>query len=94
MTARTLKFTLAYDGTRFVGWQRQKEGRTVQETLEQALQQLTGRQVAVIGAGRTDSGVHAEGQVAHAKITSRLSLSEIRKALNAVQIAEHLIRSS
>ena len=90
---RTLKLTLAYDGTRFVGWQRQKNGRTVQEVLEAALKQLTGKPVAVTGAGRTDSGVHAGGQVAHAKIVSRLSPREIRQALNAILPEDLLVRS-
>jgi tRNA pseudouridine38-40 synthase len=91
--SRTLKFVLAYDGTHFAGWQTQKNGRTVQQTLEQALRQLTGKRVAVTGAGRTDSGVHAEGQVAHAKVTSRLSLSEIQKALNAILPRDVVVRS-
>ena len=56
-----LKLVLAYDGTPFVGWQSQKNGRSVQETLEAALKQLTGKTVKVTGAGRTDSGVHAMG---------------------------------
>ena len=90
---RTLKFTLAYDGTHFVGWQRQKSGRTVQAVLEAALKQLTGKPVPVTGAGRTDSGVHALGQAAHAKVATRLSLSEIRKALNAILPEDVLIRS-
>ena len=93
MTGRGLKFLLAYDGTDFVGWQRQKSGRSVQEVLEAALKQLTGKPAAVTGAGRTDSGVHALGQVAHAKITSRLSLPEIHKALNAILPNDVVVRS-
>lgn len=90
---RNLKLLIAYDGTGFAGWQTQKNGRTVQETLEQALRQLIGKRVPVTGAGRTDSGVHAEGQVAHAKVTSRLSLPEIRKALNAILPRDVVVRS-
>lgn len=90
---RKLKLLLAYDGTEFVGWQTQKNGRTVQETLEQALRQLTGKRVPVTGAGRTDSGVHAEGQVTHATVTSRLSLPEIQKALNATLPRDIVVRS-
>ena len=90
---RTLKLLLAYDGTEFAGWQIQKNGRTVQETLEQALRQLTGKRVPITGAGRTDSGVHAKGQVAHAAVTSRLSLSEIQKALNAILPHDVVVRS-
>ena len=61
---RTLKLTLAYDGTRFVGWQRQAEGDSVQGLLEDALARFEGAPVTVHGAGRTDAGVHALGQVA------------------------------
>ena len=61
---RTLKLTLAYDGTRFVGWQRQAEGESVQGLLEDALARFEGAPVTVHGAGRTDAGVHALGQVA------------------------------
>lgn len=62
--AATLKLTLAYDGTGFRGSQRQKNGRSVQEDLETALSRLNGRATQVVLAGRTDSGVHAVGQVA------------------------------
>jgi len=88
-----LKITLAYEGTRFVGWQKQKSGRSVQGVLEAALQQLTGKPVPVTGAGRTDSGVHAVGQVAHANVRTRLASKEIQKALNAILPEEVLIRS-
>ncbi|PYQ70083.1 MAG: tRNA pseudouridine(38-40) synthase TruA, partial [Acidobacteria bacterium] len=60
----TFKITVAYDGTDFVGWQRQASGISVQGLLEEALRELDGREVAVMGAGRTDAGVHALGQVA------------------------------
>jgi tRNA pseudouridine38-40 synthase len=59
----TVRLTLAYDGTDFVGWQRQRNGLSVQEALETALHKLTGQAVACRGAGRTDAGVHAMGQV-------------------------------
>jgi tRNA pseudouridine38-40 synthase len=61
---RTIRLTLEYDGTGYVGWQVQQNGKSVQETLEQALSKLLGEGVKVTGAGRTDSGVHAAGQVA------------------------------
>lgn len=64
MTDRPIKLTLAYDGTDFAGWQRQKNARSVQEELENALGKMHGHKVRVTGAGRTDSGVHARGQVA------------------------------
>ena len=93
MTGRRFKFSLAYDGTRFVGWQRQKKGRTVQAVLEEALAELTGKRLQVTGAGRTDSGVHALGQVAHAEVTTRLSPREILRALNALLPEDVVVQS-
>ena len=90
---RTLKLTLAYEGTRFAGWQRQKNARTVQATLERTLQQITGSPVRVVAAGRTDSGVHAQGQVAHAVIRSTLAASTLLRALNALLPEDLLVRS-
>ncbi len=65
MSDRVIKMTLAYDGTDFCGWQRQLGSRTVQEEIEKALATMHGHPVSIVGAGRTDSGVHASGQVAH-----------------------------
>lgn len=65
MNERLIKLTLAYDGTDFSGWQRQEGDRSVQGELEKALAAMHGHQVPVVGAGRTDAGVHAAGQVAH-----------------------------
>jgi tRNA pseudouridine38-40 synthase len=74
---------LEYDGTPFVGWQRQINGLSVQEVLEQAASHLNaGRPVASIVAGRTDSGVHAEGQVAHMDLPDLHRAKAIRDALN------------
>ena len=83
----TYRLTLAYDGTDFAGWQAQAEGRgrTVQGTLEDALARLTGGQrVQVAGAGRTDAGVHALGQVASFALVSPWDPSDLVRALNAV----------
>ena len=60
----TFRITLAYDGSDFVGWQRQASGVSIQGLLEDALRELDDRYVVVTGAGRTDAGVHALGQVA------------------------------
>jgi tRNA pseudouridine38-40 synthase len=80
---RRVAIRIAYDGTDFVGWQRQKRGRSVQEELERIFSRIAGdRPVAVIAAGRTDSGVHAHGQVAHADIVSRY---DDRDLLHAVR---------
>jgi tRNA pseudouridine38-40 synthase len=81
----TLRFTLEYDGTDFEGWQSQPEGhRTVQDTLETALRRVTGKSVRVVAAGRTDAGVHAEGQVASAEIETTMACPELQRALNTV----------
>jgi len=80
---RTLKLTLSYDGTRLVGWQRQAAGDSVQALLEDALARFEGAPVTVHGAGRTDAGVHALGQVASAQVTFSHDPSTLARALNA-----------
>jgi tRNA pseudouridine38-40 synthase len=84
METRTLQLVLQYDGTRFAGWQRQPDERTVQGVIEEALEKLCGRHVAVLGAGRTDAGVHALGQSAGIRVPERWTAAEMRRALNAV----------
>jgi tRNA pseudouridine38-40 synthase len=77
------KLTLEYDGAGFAGWQRQPAGqRTVQRVLEDALARLAGAPVRATGAGRTDAGVHAEGQVASAVLDTRLAPDALARALN------------
>lgn len=88
----TFKLTVSYDGTRFAGWQRQKNGRTVQATLESALRQITGKSVRVTGAGRTDAGVHARGQVAHVQLATRLSRATLLRALHAILPEDIVVR--
>ncbi len=80
---RTLKLTLTYDGTPFVGWQRQAEGTSIQGLVEDALSRIEGAPVAVVGAGRTDAGVHACAQVASTRLTSAMDLATLGRALNA-----------
>lgn len=77
------KLQVEYDGTNFVGWQLQPDARSVQGTLEEAVQHLFSQQVRVHGAGRTDAGVHASGQVAHLDMETHLDAATLRRALNA-----------
>ena len=77
------KLTLEYDGGGFFGWQRLAEGPSVQDALERAVEALTGARADVIGAGRTDAGVHALGQVAHVDIEKVFEPGRLCAALNA-----------
>jgi tRNA pseudouridine38-40 synthase len=80
---RSIKLTLAYDGTDFAGWQIQADARTVQRTVQAVLERITGEQVSLFGSGRTDAGVHALGQVASFEIASQHSCEVFHRALNA-----------
>lgn len=80
---RSLKMTLAYDGTNYVGWQIQPNGRSLQETIEKALVKITGETVRAIASGRTDAGVHALAQVVSLQIESELAADVLCRALNA-----------
>jgi len=77
------RLTIEYDGRGFVGWQRQKGGLGVQQALEDAAGAFSGEAVTVYGAGRTDSGVHALGQVAHLDLAKDWPTDTVRDALNA-----------
>jgi tRNA pseudouridine38-40 synthase len=76
------RLTIEYDGGPFVGWQRQAEGASVQGALESAIEKLSGERVTVTGAGRTDAGVHALGQVAHFDLEKTFDAGRVRDALN------------
>lgn len=84
----TFKITVAYDGSRFVGWQRQANGTSVQGLIEDALGELDDRGVTVHGAGRTDAGVHAMGQVASFTLVRDASADIVVRSLNAKLPAE------
>ena len=81
---RTIKLIVEYDGTGLSGWQRQKNGPSVQEHLEQAVAEMTKKPVSVIGASRTDAGVHAAGQVAHFQTESTIPAHGFRRGLNGI----------
>ncbi|HVK92541.1 MAG TPA: tRNA pseudouridine(38-40) synthase TruA [Mycoplana sp.] len=86
------RLVIEYDGTPYVGWQRQENGPSVQGAVEKAILSLTGEAVSIRGAGRTDSGVHAMGQVAHADLSRAWQDHTLRNALNAhlAQAAERV----
>ena len=78
-----IKVVLEYDGSGFVGWQQQAHGRTVEAELKRALQRVTGQELKVYAAGRTDAGAHAEGQVVSFQTDGRISPHRLVAALNA-----------
>ena len=79
---KNYKLTIAYDGTRFFGWERQPDRETIQGKLESVLEKLNGKPVDVIGAGRTDAGVHARAMVASVRLDVKESCEEIRDYMN------------
>lgn len=86
---RRIAMEVQYDGTDFLGWQRQASGRTVQEELERMLGRVCGdRPVTVVGAGRTDAGVHAHGQTAHADVSTRYDDADLAHALRRMTSAD------
>ncbi|MAK09309.1 MAG: tRNA pseudouridine(38-40) synthase TruA [Rhodobacteraceae bacterium] len=76
------KLIIEYNGTNFIGWQKQKKGYSVQETIEKAAKNLLQNKIILTVAGRTDAGVHAEGQVAHLDIKKNLKIKNIQMGLN------------
>src|ERR1700687_221605 len=84
MLSRSVQLVLHYDGARFSGWQRQPGERTVQGVLEAAVSRLCGTPIAVVGAGRTDAGVHARGQAAGLRVPDKWSALALRRSMNAI----------
>src|SRR5262245_39759144 len=82
MSASRYRLLVSYDGTEFVGWQRQASGTSIQALLEDALSELEEGPVTVLGAGRTDAGVHALGQVAACTLTRAFAPDVVVRALN------------
>ncbi len=76
------KIQIEYDGTSFVGWQFQKNGQSIQEVLQRAIFKFSTEKVTVVGAGRTDSGVHALGQIAHFDLKKKINAKKILPAIN------------
>lgn len=92
MSKKKFRITIEYDGTSYHGWQRQENAITIQEMLETAIFQFCGQEVRVTGAGRTDQGVHARGQVAHFSIKTGLPPKKISAAINAHLPADIAVR--
>jgi tRNA pseudouridine38-40 synthase len=91
---RRICIVLEYDGTNYGGWQRQNNAPSIQEELEKNLLKITGEKISVQGSGRTDSGVHALGQVAHFDTSARMPADKFALALNAGLPRDIRVRSS
>lgn len=81
---RKLKILIEYDGTRYHGWQVQPNGITIQEVLQNTLHKITKEKITLFASGRTDAGVHAEGQVAHFSSSAKMTCKEFLMALNSL----------
>jgi len=90
---KNFKLTIEYDGSRFCGWQRQKNDRTVQGVIEAAIATMTGQTVTLMGSGRTDAGVHALGQVANFLCETELTAPIFERGLNSLLPEDVVIRS-
>ncbi|NMD04659.1 MAG: tRNA pseudouridine synthase A [Deltaproteobacteria bacterium] len=81
---RNFKMVVEYDGSAYRGWQRQKNGLSIQQVLEEAIKKITAQKVSVIGSGRTDAGVHALNQVASFRCATKLPVNSIYRGVNSV----------
>ncbi|MCK9217807.1 MAG: tRNA pseudouridine(38-40) synthase TruA [Firmicutes bacterium] len=91
---RNIKIIIEYDGTKYSGWQMQKNSITIQEELQKAIFKITGERVNIIGAGRTDAGVHAKGQVANFITKSGIPEKQFSWALNSVLKKDIVVKDS
>ncbi|HRU05434.1 MAG TPA: tRNA pseudouridine(38-40) synthase TruA [Candidatus Brocadiia bacterium] len=89
---RNIRVTVEFEGTRYLGWQRQEQGPSIQQALEEAVARITGEKTTVIGASRTDAGVHALGMVANFRVESDMEASRLHRGLNAVLPPDIAIR--
>jgi tRNA pseudouridine38-40 synthase len=90
---RNLKMVIEYDGSGYHGWQRQKNGLSIQQVLEEKIAVITGEKVKVIGSGRTDAGVHALGQVAHFKTACGIPANNLWRGINSLLPADIVLKS-
>src|SRR5580692_4946052 len=91
---RNMRLVLSYDGTDFFGWQTQPNYRTVQQTLEEAIHRLTGERIRANASGRTDTGVHAVGQVVNFISNSALTSDVLVRGLNSYLPEDVVVRSA
>ncbi|WP_202710051.1 tRNA pseudouridine(38-40) synthase TruA [Sporosalibacterium faouarense] len=91
---KNIRLTIEYDGTRFNGWQKQPNQRTIQGEIEKALKKITNQEVCIHGSGRTDKGVHARGQVASFHTQSRIPEDRFKVALNSILPKDITIKNS
>lgn len=89
---KNFKITIEYDGSRYHGWQRQKNDHSIQAEIEMALEKMTSAQVTLVGSGRTDAGVHAAGQVANFKCDTRLGPAAFFSGLNSLLPEDIIIK--
>lgn len=80
---RNIKLTIEYDGTKYSGWQRQKNSVSIQQCIEEAIMAITGKETAITGSSRTDAGVHAKGQVANFLTESTITCEKLPFAINS-----------
>ena len=88
-----VKLIIAYDGSRFFGWQKTRTGTSIQEELEKAIAQILGKPIQTEAASRTDRGVHARGQVVHFRTDRIIDPRQFRRALNAILPQEISVQS-
>lgn len=94
MSRKNIRLNMAYDGTRYQGWQRQKSGATIQGVLEEKIGLILQEPVTLIGSGRTDSGVHAVDQVAHFLTKTQIAPNDLQRALNGLLPDDILISAA
>lgn len=82
--SKNIRLILSYDGSQYHGWQRQKNGITIQEVIEEKIQRITGEPITLYASGRTDAGVHALGQVCNFKTQSKMSPNDLKNGLNSL----------
>lgn len=91
---RNIKLTIEYDGTNYAGWQKQKNGITIQQKLEEAIELIINDKIKVIGSSRTDAGVHARGFVANFNTESKINVENFKDAINSKLPRDIVILSS